>query len=319
MTLHTLITPSILDSSPTRVKPCVLAVDDDRILRMVLVNMLEELGYEVLEAENGRRALDIIKEQKTKIDAVLLDREMPVMDGMELVMRMKEHPELRQMPIIMQTGSDKPEQIKQGIDAGVFYYLTKPVNQDILKSVLSAAIRETEQQRLLSQELKKHKTSFNLIQTCVFRFNTVAEAEHLAPFLANCFPDAERVVSGLVALLVNAVEHGHLEIHYQEKTALVANGLWRDEVNRRAERPENKLKEVVVTYQRTPEGCQVTIRDQGQGFDWKNYMHIDPARASDNHGRGIAHANAMSFSRLLYNDIGNEVTAYMNSEKALEW
>lgn len=231
---------------------------------------------------------------------------------------MKESKEFRNLPIVMQTGSDRPEQIKQGIDAGVSYYLTKPVNQDILESVLSAAIRETEQQCLLSHELKKHKTSFNLIDACKFRLKTLVQIENLAAFLANCFPDVERVAGGLAELLINAVEHGNFGITYEEKSKLVADGTWREEIDRRAAMKEYKDKEVTVIYRQKPEGWYVTIIDQGDGFDWKNYLHIDPARAADNHGRGIAQASAMSFDKLTYNDVGNEVTAFVSREKKLE-
>lgn len=304
---------------PPRPAPLILAVDDDRTLRMVLISKLEELGYATLEASDGQEALDIIRAHGGEIDAVLLDREMPVMNGMELVKRLKEKPEFRKLPIIMQTGSDKPEQIRQGIDAGVFYYLTKPVDQDILHSVLTAAIRETNKQRLLSHELKKHKTSFSLMEICRFHLRVLEEAEQLATFLANCFPDAERVIGGLAELLINAVEHGNLGITYDEKSTLVKDGTWREEISRRAALPENITKSVLVTYRHKTDGYYVTIADEGRGFEWKNYLQIDPARASDNHGRGIAQANALSFDTIHYNESGNEVTAYISHDQALEW
>lgn len=302
-----------------RKQPLILAVDDDRTLRMMLSGMIEALGYAVLEAQNGKEALDILLARHREIDVVLLDREMPVMDGMALITRMKDNAKLRNLPIVMQTGSDRPEQIKQGIDAGVFYYLTKPVNQDVLKSVLLAAVRETYQQRLLSSELQKHKASFYLINACQFELRSLSEAEHLAAFLANCFPDAQRTVSGLAELLVNAVEHGNLGIEYHEKTRLIEQGGWRNEIERRQALPEHQNKRVRITYHKKPEGYFVTIRDEGRGFEWKNYLQIDPARAAHNHGRGIAQANALSFDKLIFNEAGNEVTAYVSNEKPLEW
>lgn len=306
-------------ASIAKKSPVILAVEDDRTLRAMLAGNLQELGYAVLEAQNGKQALDILLERKDAVDAVLLDREMPVMDGIELVKRMKEHKELRNLPIIMQTGHDQPEQIKEGIDAGVFYYLAKLVDKEILESVLSAAIRETAQQRQLLHELQKHKTSFNLIETCKFCLRTLAEAEHLATFVAHCFPDAERAVGGLAELLINAVEHGNFCITYEEKTKLIHDGTWLAEVERRAALPEHKDKVVVTTYHRKPEGFYVTITDQGKGFDWRNFLYIDPARAADNHGRGIAQANAACFDKLTYNETGNEVTAFVSNEKPLEW
>ncbi|MFT4076673.1 MAG: response regulator [Asticcacaulis sp.] len=306
-------------SNAFKAAPLILAVDDDRVTRMTLTAMLEELGYQVIEAENGQQALDILMQRHFEIDTILLDREMPVMDGLQLVSRMKETRELKSMPVIMQTGSDRPDQVKQGIDAGVFYYLTKPVNADVLKSVLLAAIRDSQQKRLLASELNKHRTSFNLIESSAFRLKTIAEAENLSVFLANCFPAPERAIAGLAELLVNAVEHGNLEIGYATKSQLIAQGTWAAEIESRLAMPQFSQRHVDVFYKRAPEGFYVVIRDQGRGFDWKNYLFIDPARAMDNHGRGIAQANALSFDRLGYNEAGNEVTAFCSQEKSLDW
>ena len=57
----------------------------------------------------------------------------------------------------------------------------------------------------------------------------------------------------------------------------------------------------------------VTITDEGQGFDWQQYMKLDPARVFDNHGRGIAFSDG-SFSQIIYNDIGNQVTVKLKAK-----
>jgi two-component system cell cycle response regulator len=57
----------------------------------------------------------------------------------------------------------------------------------------------------------------------------------------------------------------------------------------------------------------------GPGFDWKKYMVIEPSRAKDNHGRGIAQARAMSFDRLSYNDTGNQVVGFVSKTSQIEW
>ncbi|MGI9509471.1 MAG: response regulator [Geminicoccaceae bacterium] len=300
-------------------KPRILAVDDDRLLLAVLVKRLEQRAYDVLSARNGEEALEIILRERTGIDVILLDREMPVMDGMELVERLKEYDELRKIPIIMQTGSDQPEQIRQGIDAGVFYYLTKPFEDTVLDSVLTSAIDKARQAKTLAFELDKHRSSFGLIRCCDFEYRTLNEAEDLACFLASCFPEPARALSGLAELLINAVEHGNLSINYDGKTDLITKGFWREEVERRLEMPEHRDRIVRVRYERSDEELSVCIRDEGNGFDWRSYMKIDPARATDNHGRGIAHANLHSFDRLDYNDAGNEVKAITELEKSLDW
>ncbi|MDH5723644.1 MAG: response regulator [Alphaproteobacteria bacterium] len=297
----------------------VLAVDDDRIMRMVTQEYIEALGHSVEVAVNGKEAMDMMNRDKAAFDIIVLDREMPEMNGLEVVARMKTDPQLRKIPIIMATGSDRPQDIKKGIDAGVFYYLTKPINEEVLKSVFISAVREVQTQKILKSELKKHKTSFNLIHSAIFELHTITEAEDLSAFLANCFPDPERVITGLAELIINAVEHGNLEISYEEKSDLIERGVWREEIDRRAQLPEHRKKKVEVTFRRNEDGLYVKIGDEGKGFDWQRYLEIDPSRATHNHGRGIAQANAVSFDELKYNTAGNTVTAIVREEEELEW
>jgi len=238
---------------------------------------------------------------------------------MQVVARLKESRDLPWLPIIMQTTEKRPEEMREGIEAGVFYYLTKPVDLELLKSVVAAAVSEAQQHSRLLRELSNQRGNFQLIEMCKFHLSTLEEADMLSGFLANLFPVPEKVVSGLWELLCNAVEHGNLGIGYAEKTGLLNKGTWRDEVIRRAELPENNGKRVEVVFNRTPEGCGVTITDQGAGFPWRNFLHIDPSRSTDNHGRGIAQANLVSFDKLTYNPAGNEVTASVNNRKELEW
>ena len=118
---------------------------------------------------------------------------------------------------------------------------------------------------------------------------------------------------------MNAVEHGNLCIDYHDKTRLVEEGNWRSEVERRQSLAEHRQKRVDVMYRKKPEGSFVTIKDEGKGFDWKNYLQVDPSRASHNHGRGIAQANAISFDKITFNESGNEVSGFVSNDKPLEW
>lgn len=297
----------------------ILAVEDDSLSMSFLQSQITELGHHMLKAENGQEALDALRDKNNQIDVVLMDREMPVMDGLTAVRRMKDNPDLRNVPVIMVTGADSVEEMREGLDAGVFYYLAKPVEEDMLHSVLAAAVREAQQARTLAAELGKHKVSFHLIDTCKFKFKTLSEAESLSAFIANCFPDPERVLPGLGELLINAVEHGNLGVGYDKKTELLEAKTWRVEVDRLQALSEHSEKFATATVTHKDEGTYVVIEDQGTGFDWKRFMKIDPARAGDNHGRGIAQANATSFDKLTYNDHGNKAVAFVGHEKRLEW
>lgn len=297
----------------------ILAVEDDVLAMKFLEKQISSLGHNVFKAGNGQESLSVLEDNIGKIDVVLMDREMPVMSGLEAVRRIKDNPALRNIPVIMVTGADTVDEMKEGLDAGIFYYLTKPVKEDMLRSVVSAAIREARQSKTLAAELGRHRTSFDLIETCKFSFRTLAEAESLAAFMANCFPDPERVLPGLGELLINAIEHGNLGIGYQKKTELVEAGTWRSEVDRMQKLPQYNDKFATATLAHKEDGVYVIIEDQGSGFEWQKFMKIDPARAGDNHGRGIAQANAVSFDKLVYTENGKKVVAFSGSLKGLEW
>jgi CheY-like chemotaxis protein/anti-sigma regulatory factor (Ser/Thr protein kinase) len=293
-------------------KGSILAVDDNPVILNLLVKILEQENYTISAAVNGKEALQHIKADPAGIDIILLDRMMPGMDGMEVIRRMKEDAELRDIPIIMQTAADKPEEISAGIKAGVFYYLTKPVERETLLSVVSAAIRKAKRQKTLRAEMRRHRMSFGLIKLMKSQFQTLDEGESLASFLAGCFPDPDRALSGISEIMINAVEHGNLGISYEEKTKLMEEHSWRDEVNRRLEKQEYADKQVTVVFEKKKDAYYLQVTDEGEGFNWKNFMELSPSRASHNHGRGIAVANMIVFDRLVYNEKGNQVTAIMN-------
>lgn len=304
--------------------PCVLAVDDDRTMLGMLEFMLQKLGYEVLTANSGEEALSILAQERGRICTVLLDREMPGIHGMEVVRRMKASKKLRSIPIIMQTGSGRPEQIEEGLQAGVFYYLLKPLQERILGAVTAAAVHEAQQFMLLEGQMERHQESVELLESARFLFRSLKDAESLASFLAHCFPSPGRVLQGLAELMVNAVEHGNLGIGYDEKTQLLVENRWRDEINRRLALPSFSERKAEVIVKRNPDGVYVQITDQGKGFEWQKYLTIDPARATENHGRGIARANLLSFDRMHYQGNGNQVIGIVYTDgrkttKSVEW
>ena len=296
----------------------ILVVEDDRIERMFMEELIKDLGHAMVGVENGQLALEKLREMKNEVDVILMDRMMPVMDGITAVRRIKEDRDLRRIPIVMVTGAAGPRDIQEGIDAGVFYYLTKPVNEDVLKSVLAAATRAAAQNRTLNEDLGRHKSSFNLIETCKFRFRTLEDAESLAAFMAHCFPDPGRVLAGLAELMVNAVEHGICGIGYHKKTELIETGTLQTEVERRLALPENATRSAEAVVTQKDNGIYTVITDPGPGFSWESYMAIEPSRARNSHGRGIAQANALSFDTLTYNEIGNQVVAFVSRTPQLE-
>lgn len=140
-----------------------------------------------------------------------------------------------------------------------------------------------------------------------FEFQTLLEARNLAELLAYAFPDPSRTQLGLTELLVNGVEHGNLEISYAEKSSLLNEGRLDAEMARRIALADNCRKRVRVSMERSTTELQMTIADDGKGFDWRHYLSLDGDRPDDSHGRGIAMSKCISFDRLEYRAPGNQV------------
>lgn len=284
----------------------ILLVDDEpNNLRALKLDM-EDTGYEIFTASDGLEAWEMLS-LKPELNAILLDRMMPNMDGMEFIRRLKAHPDYSGIPVIMQTAAAEKDQVAEGIKAGVYYYLTKPYNKQIMLSVLAAAINDYTRFNELRESLRRFKNKLNLIRHSVFEVRTYEDTEYLSTFLAQFFPDPERVILGISELTINALEHGNLGITYDEKTQLNKSGIWREEITRREQLPENKHKVVVIDYTRYDQKIELRIRDEGSGFDWKRYLDISTERATHNHGRGIAMSRITSFDEMNYVGCGNEV------------
>ena len=295
--------------------PRILVVDDHAIDRKLLTHHLQPEGYLVETACDGVEAWEVLTADPSRYDVVLLDRSMPRMGGIELLSKIKSDERLKMLPVIMQTALSKREEMLEGIRAGAYYYLTKPYDVEMLRTVVRTAADDYYGYRELQAEVRKGTDTMQLMKHAVFTFQTVDQAHDLAMLLANACPNPPSTVIGLTELLVNAVEHGNLGITYEDKTRLVNNADWTREVERRLALPENAKKRAEVAFDRTDSTIRFCIRDQGPGFDYQRYLNIDPQRAFDTHGRGIAMANRLSFSQLEYRGSGNEVVGTIDCSK----
>jgi CheY-like chemotaxis protein/anti-sigma regulatory factor (Ser/Thr protein kinase) len=288
--------------------PNVLVVDDNALDRALLKIHLERDGFAPAFAPNGLEALHMLEKDTEAFDVVLLDRKMPEMDGLQLLARMKEHPRLRMIPVILQTAFSAEHEIIEGIRAGAYYYLTKPYNATMLLTVVRTAAADYAEYKDVRSRLKQGLSTLRLLRHATFSIRTLAEARDLGTVLAYTCPDPATAVIGLTELLLNAVEHGNLGITYDEKSTMERRD-WQVEVERRLALPEHAGKLVDVEVERTADRVRFTIRDQGSGFDWQRFLEVDPSRAFDTHGRGIAIARRMSFDSLEYAGCGNTVVA----------
>ncbi len=116
-----------------------LVVDDSKAVRTILSKTLRGLGYEVCEAANGIEALAIIEQDKTSVKLVLSDWNMPEMNGLELLKRLRQDPEFSSLVIIMVTSETELDQMSVALEAGANEYVMKPFTREILMEKLQLA------------------------------------------------------------------------------------------------------------------------------------------------------------------------------------
>ena len=290
----------------------ILAIDDDRLNLNLIKVFLSECEFKIVTAADGVEGWQIVEKEYNSIDLILLDRNMPNMDGMQFMHMLKQSEYAAHIPVIMQTAATSPEEISEGVKTGVYYYLAKPFERPVLISLVNAALQDAKQQKFMQEQLQQQKILLDCINRCDLSFRTIQDALQLAPVLATFFPQPKKVLLGISELLINAVEHGNAGIGYSEKTTLTSKGTWRAEVDKRINNEQNRHKTVRVHFEKTPTEACLTIEDDGPGFNWLEYLQISPERASNNHGRGIAMSKLMSFDQIEYQGNGNKVVCRIN-------
>jgi two-component system chemotaxis response regulator CheY len=113
----------------------ILLVDDSKAVRLVGRRFSSSLGFEVLEADNGETALEVMR-QHPDVDAILLDWNMPVMDGLTFLKRLREEPRERQPIVVMCTTENDLKRIVEAMQAGANEYIMKPFTEEIVREKL---------------------------------------------------------------------------------------------------------------------------------------------------------------------------------------
>ncbi|RMD86711.1 MAG: response regulator [Candidatus Dadabacteria bacterium] len=108
----------------------VLIVDDSTATRLILAGMFRDMGCDVLEAENGEEALKCI--DSGEVHLAIVDWNMPVMDGLELVNEVRQREECKDIKIIMVTTETDIDKVGKAIDAGANEYIMKPFTKDMV-------------------------------------------------------------------------------------------------------------------------------------------------------------------------------------------
>jgi len=119
-----------------------LVVDDSKSIRQIERKYLEEMGFTVVEAENGEQALERLKENPD-VRLIILDWHMPVMNGYEFLKAVRANPEWNDIKIMMVTTENQQKSVIDAIMAGANEYLMKPFDKEMLETKIRFLLEES--------------------------------------------------------------------------------------------------------------------------------------------------------------------------------
>ena len=188
----------------------ILVADDSMVVRAVLRRQLETDGHTVVEAVNGADAIDACREYRP--DVILLDVEMPVLDGHATLERLKADPQLKDIPVVFLTGRVDTADVVNGLRLGAHDYLRKPFEANELMARVSAALRT----KWLQDELRTRNAELDRVAR-IDMLTNIYNRRHLDEHLRSVISAARRHDRTIGVLLVDIDhfkdvndEHGHL-------------------------------------------------------------------------------------------------------------
>lgn len=295
-------------------KERILLVDDEELNLEILTEFLSAEDFNVIPVTSGKDALEFLKVDDD-VDLIVLDKMMPEIDGMEVLRFLKQETKLSNIPVILQTAVGGDDAIAEGIKAGAYYYLTKPFKKETLLAVVNSALEISRITSKVNDLIPQKHGALALLESGQFKFQTIEEAQQLATLVAQYAAEPEKAIKGVAELLINAVEHGNLQITIEGKADLLLSGKWHEEVSKRLSLEENKSKYATMNLLTNGDELEVRIKDMGKGFDWNDFLQLTPERATLPNGRGITMARQF-LKDVKFEDNGSSVTCIISRAKA---
>ncbi|MCK5680279.1 response regulator [bacterium] len=284
----------------------VVIVDDEVEIRDILSRIVKHENLLADTYADGREALEALQESHDDVVLVITDIRMPRLNGLEFMRQASQ--DFPDTPFIVTSGHGTKKEIIQALKQGALDYFEKPFG---VKEI-SASIRKV---RLLADEGQRTSQVYrNLVEKrLLFKIaNEIAMVQPLVGGLTDevklscCIPRSQLpgMRMGLHELIVNAIEHGNLELD----SALKHRHDYLDVLKLRALDQRFCERRVTIEVVIAAAAFTCSIQDQGLGFDWRSLPDpTDPENLFKPHGRGIIMAGNF-FDEFFYNESGNQVT-----------
>ncbi|MBD3390817.1 MAG: response regulator [Chitinivibrionales bacterium] len=264
----------------------VLIVEDDESVRRFLSDVIAMEGYDIRTADNGSTGVQAYREFEP--DLIVSDIEMPVMDGLAMLEKIRRFD--TESIVVMITGHGSEEYAVKALRLGAHNYLKKPIHHTALVELLnkyrSVVANRTATGSLPGRTVRREFTME--FKNCLEDVDKVVD--HLVHQASDRLSRRDRLGLhlGLLELLVNSMEHGNLEISYEEKSRAIEKGLLQELRDQRRANEALANRCVKVDFRSDQTGCEWIIADEGAGFDWKSVPDpLHPTNLTSHNGRGI--------------------------------
>jgi len=179
----------------TDVRAHILIVDDAPLIRGMFIQILQKCGYQVDTVENGQQAIEYVTSKSP--DLILMDADMPVLDGIAAVTAIRQLPHTQHLPIIMVTAFVEREWVDRAYTAGAVDYVTKPVNWDVLRNRIHYILQAKHAEEALFEEKEKAQVTLASIADGVITTDAQGYVEYLNPIAAKLTGWHNEQASGL--------------------------------------------------------------------------------------------------------------------------
>lgn len=284
----------------------ILVIDSNHDSVNFLQDMLYNKPYDIVVCSSGEDGFTHLLTDPELYSAIVLGQNIIDVNSLQLLHKINSCSVMKTIPIIMEASTGTLDEMEMCIRAGARYYLPKPTDKEFIPKIIETAVRDQNRYIEVERSVLASKPMHTLVSAS-FKLQTLNEAQVVANLLANECPNPRLAAVGITEMLINAIEHGNLNIGYAEKTRLHEKEQWMNEIERRLLLPENVNKFATISFTKTSSHISIRIVDQGNGFDWRQYQDLDSKRVFDNHGRGIVMARTLAFDELIYHNNGNDV------------
>jgi CheY-like chemotaxis protein/anti-sigma regulatory factor (Ser/Thr protein kinase) len=283
----------------------ILVVDDQETLRSLLSRLLIREGFEPIEAEDGEQAVRLFKSESPLV--VVSDIMMPRMDGLALLYEIKRID--RNATVILMTGQGNEDVLLKALRGGATNFFKKPFNiRDLIEEIRTVVEFRLEAARstLFSPFLVEETKHFVIPRADSPYFPIINQITLQLPCLL-AEGEILNLKIGIEEMIANAIEHGNLGISFEEKSRAIEEGHLAELMAERGRQSDSAGRAVNVDSRLTPEHFEISIRDEGRGFAWRNLPEVAPESLLSFNGRGIL-LTKIYFDEVSYNDAGTMVT-----------